>query len=605
MSFRISRALMLCAVLASTGCSALNLSTMLDREEAQNEERDTKARSAIRGETGFSKLIGDYIHMADAGSMKVESVGLVVGLSGRGENPPASYLRTMLLNDLRRRKVENPEELLSSGDNCLVIVTARIPPVLKKGEKLDIEVSLPDGSKAKSLAGGYLMPCYLREHMAAEGIREGVEMVVATGPVLVDALGTAKPGDSPLAGHLHGRIPAGGVYTKQDRVLSIVVANEVRSVRMTQQIASSIGSRFFDYNDHGIQVPMAEAKNDVRIELLVHRNYKDNNARYLQVISNLALRENTVDKHVRMQQLSQQIQGGPTAEKAALQLEAIGTDSIPVLKQGLSSPDLEARFHSAVALAYLGSVDGVPALREAIEKEPAFRVYAFAAMATLQDGTAFEALQGLMSQPSVETRYGAFRAMTTIMPDDPSVRGVELGQGSFRLHAIKCDGPPQIHLTRSKKCEVVIFGADQKFQTPVSLRAGEHIIIKNTPEGDRVTVKRIAVGDSREETVPNTVAAVIHAAAEMGAMYPEIVQLIVQAQRQHNLQGAVAIDELPRPGRMYKRPTNTGDGANVQVGAAGLQPNLFDENDSRSPLSEAPAGESREGTNSSEMFLKP
>src|SRR5687768_18096942 len=37
----------------------------------------------------------------------------------------------------------------------------------------------------------------------------------------------------------------------------------------------------------------------------------------------------------------------------SLQLEAIGKEAIPTLKKGLKSRDLETRFHSAEALAYL------------------------------------------------------------------------------------------------------------------------------------------------------------------------------------------------------------------------------------------------------------
>lgn len=588
----------LCAALLCAGCHELNLSKMFDREAIQQEQLDGRVSAAIRGEKGYSRLIGDYIRIADAGYVKVEAVGLVERLEGRGENPPASYLRTMLLEDMRRHKVENPESILASGDTCLVIVTAYIPPVIKKHERIDVEISLPEGSKVKSLSGGYLLPCFLREHLPLDGIREGKELVLANGPILVDAVGGVRKGESSTAGHLHGRIPAGGKYIDASRNLSIGVANDVRSVRMTQQIATSIGSRFHDYNEHGLQVPMAEAKNDVRIELLVPRFYVDNTARYLQVIRSISLRENAVDRHVRMGELAEQIQHGPTAEVAALQLEAIGTEGIPALKKGLSSPDLEARFHAAAALAYLGEPAGVPALQEAIEQEPAFRIYAFAALATLPDGATFEALKELMNNPSVETRYGAFRAYSTLAADDPAVAGVELGGGSFQLHAVESSGPALVHLTRFKKCEVVVFGRQQRLLTPVVLRAGDHIIVQNTPDGAGMTVKRIAAGDMQERQTSSRLVDVIRAAAELGAMYPDIVQLLVQAQNQKNLAGAIAIDELPRPGRPYKRPGQEGS---VQVGGAALQPNLFEQNESPPPLAAAAVPDAVQG-NSTEMF---
>lgn len=63
--------------------------------------------------------------------------------------------------------------------------------------------------------------------------------------------------------------------------------------------------------------------------------------------------------------------------------------------------------------------------------------------------------------------------------------------------------------------------------------------------------------------------------------------MLVQAERQHNLPGQLAIDTLPAPGRVYERPRSSQpipesvkmksipDG--VTVGGEGVSPNLFNE----------------------------
>jgi hypothetical protein len=568
------------------GCHELDLFPFHDKEEAQEKARQANVRKALHGEDGRSKLIGEYVKIGDNGYVKVQGVGLVDRLDGTGEDPPASFQRTLLLEDLRRHEIKDPNALISSSKTALVIVTAHIPPICKKGERIDVEITVPEGSEALSLAGGWLMPCHLREHAQLEGqIREGREICIATGPILIDALGEEVK--DAAGAHRRGRIPGGAIYNGNDRLLGIQIASEYRTVRMASQISNSIGKRFHDYDENGIQRPLAKAKTNERLELIVHDRYRDNYPRYLQCIRHLSLTESPVERHMRLQQLESEIEFGPTAERAALQLEAIGPDAIPVLKKGLASPDLEARFHSGVALAYLADADGVPALQEAADKEPAFRVYALAALSAMPDGSAAKALRDLMNHDSIETRYGAFRAYTTMAPNDPFVKGIEMS-GHFSLHPVESTGTPLVHITRYKKAEIVVFGAEQEFLPPLMLRAGTRIILQSAAQRGRVLVKRIAPGETMQQRESSyRVTEVIKAISDLGGTYPDVVEMLVQAERQHNLPGKVAIDVLPAPGRTYERPAgdrvpppnvkSDSAGSSVTVGGAGLLPNLFDE----------------------------
>ena len=73
----------------------------------------------------------------------------------------------------------------------------------------------------------------------------------------------------------------------------------------------------------------------------------------MQVIQNLPFKENDVAKRVRMERLQKELLIPEKAELASLRLEALGEESIPILKTALKSPLLECRFYAAVALAYL------------------------------------------------------------------------------------------------------------------------------------------------------------------------------------------------------------------------------------------------------------
>ncbi len=569
-----------------SGCHEFKLFPFTDKEQAQEKARQANVRAALRGENGHSRFIGDYVKIGDNGYIKVQGVGLVDRLDGTGEDPPASKLRTMLLDDLRRNEVKDPQKFISSANTALVVVTAHIPPIVRKGEKIDVEITLPDGSETTSLRGGWLMPCFLREMAVLQGeVHEGRDIVIATGPVLIDALG--DPSTASAASLRRGRIPGGGKYVGDDRILTIAIQNEYRTVRMSRQLSDRIGKRFYDYDEHGIRRPLADAKTNARIELIVHDRYRDNYPRYLQCIRAMSLTESPVEKHIRLQELSEQIKFGPTAEEAALKLEAIGPEAIPTLKEALKSPDFEARFHAGVALAYLNNTDGVSALKEAAAKEPAFRVFALAALSCLPDGSAGEALRELMNEPSTETRYGAFRAFSTMAPNDPMIKGAQM-PGHFSLHPIESTGKPLVHLTRFKKAEIVVFGDTQEFQTPLVLRAGTRVLLQGNAHNKTVTVRRIAPGEQpREVTVSSRVVEVIKAASDLGATYAEIVEMLVQAENQRNLPGLLAIDTLPTPGRVYERPRMAREApesasgksisSGVTVGGEGIAPNLFNE----------------------------
>lgn len=535
-------------------------------------------------------MIGDYVTFAGLNLVTLEGVGLVVGLDGTGGDPPPSAYRTAMLDEMQRRGVRNPNAILRSPNTALVIVRAYLPPMVRKGERFDVEVRLPENSNATSLAGGRLLETYLSEQavVPGRGVLKGHIFAKAKGPILVSAgLGDRES----LAGVLRrGRILGGGISLKQ-RDLSIYLRNDFRSVRNSKRIADRIGQRFHAYDRYGQKIPMAEAKTDQLIVLRVPARYKDNFPRYLEVIRNIAFRESPVARRVRIERLKRELMRGETAERAAIQLEAIGSEALPILKSALRSDDPEVRFHAATALAYLEDPSGLQILAEAARDERAFRIFALAAMATVDEPESRLLLRELTNaQPlpsggwydSAELRYGAFRALWTLDPRDPFLNGERLND-EYWLHELPTDGPPIVHLTHRMRAEIVLFGDDQQLRTPIAVRAGNHILVTAPPASDRIVVSRYQVGlpDERRE-VSTRLADVIRACAELGATYPDIVQMLIQAKYQHNLTGRLEIDALPKAGRIYVRRRNQSV-QRTPVGHPVLAPNMFDNHASPEP----------------------
>ncbi len=571
-SYRSRSMCLLLLLLFSAGCQALDLDFKLPGMLNPDNRRKARVNNALRGEKGHSRLLGDYISIGGDTVRMVQGVGLVVGLDGTGEDPPASPQRKLLLEEMRRRRVDDPESLLRSPNTALVIVTAFIPPLIRKGDPMDVEVKLAEGSQTTSLKGGHLLPCFLREYAYLAdggGLKEGRELGISQGPILVRSFDAESPG------LVLGVIPGGGKYSGLSRDLGIRLREDYKGAKMTTRIADRIGQRFAGY-DHGIKRPLAKAKTDQSIELIVAERYRDNYPRYLQAVRNIRLTETSVDHHLRLQDLASSLVRGDTSAQAALELEAIGTEAIPILKDGLNADEVEARFYAAEALAYLNDASGVAVLKEVADKEPAFRVFALAALSTLTDGDAIIAMRELLQHESLETRYGAFRALSIASPNDSSVITRKYDSG-FEVHLIESTSAPAIHVTSRRQPEVVVFGVDQQFAAPLVMRAGSDVIIQCPDHGNKVKLSLIVPGKPNRDLYSSLrVTDVIAAAAELGAEYPAIVEMLVQAQKQRNLDGTLAFDQLPQAGRVFERPGLAEGPSSEMIGSSALMPNLFD-----------------------------
>ena len=573
-------------LLLGSGCEQLDLSfpgspfgLFSDAKEKEEENKidedefDTKLKT---------RLLGEYTTIAGLNSIELHGVGLVTGLNNTGGDPPPTAARTQLLNDMRKIGVKNPNRVLHSKSTALVKVIAHLPPLIKKGETFDIQVYLPAGSEATSLSGGWLLETHLSEHaiVPGKGMLEGHILAKASGPILLSSAHALPKSEDVKDPYLRaGQIIAGGTSTK-DRNLALYLRSDYRMARTSSRVAKRIGARFHHYNAYGSREPLAEEKTDQIIELKLHPRYKDNFARYLQVIRSIVSYETPVTRRVRLERLQEEINKPETAASAALQLEAIGRDMIPLLKSVLKNPLLECRFHAACALAYLGDPAGLKVLADAAENEPAFRIYAFAAIAASEEAEANLLLREMLDSEVAEVRYGAFRALTVLDPHDPYIRGIPMGskgKGMFMLHRLDVQGPPAIHLTHHRKSELVLFGRHLKFKTPVTLRAGNHIMLTAQTGSDTVKISRFQLGkEDRQKEVPNDIAAVIAAVTEFDGNYPDISMMLLQAAEQHNLPGVLMIDSLPKAGRMYQRP-NSGNksGKRTRVGSKYLVPNLY------------------------------
>ncbi len=552
------------------------------------------------------ETVSDLAYIVSAGETKLEGVGLVVGLDNTGADPPPSYYRTKLLDEMKKAGVDDANRVLADKTTAMVIVRVKIPTGITTKDRLDVELELPPASGTTSLAGGYLMPTRLREMMiAGGGPKEGPEFATAQGAVMIGT--DAKPGSLK-----DGRV-LGGARCKKDIPFSLVLKDSRKSIKTAAMLQKVVNERFHQ-SEGKDQKEMATAKTDQFLVLKVPRVYHNNQGRYFQVVKLLPMVDSPDLRARRTERWGKELLDPKTSGVAALRLEGLGLTAIEALKAGLASPNAQVRFWAAEALAYLDDASGVDVLGDAAARRPEFRAFALAAMASMDQSAAHLKLRKLMDEADVEVRYGAFNALRTLDERDPFLGQVRVleevappeegdsmamaidassrprrGRAAdpFTLYMVDCEGPPLIHVARTRRCEIVVFGRGQKMMTPIVLGTGS--ILLNASEGDETLQISKIVPNRVDDSDPKVVSSldlgdVIRRTANLGASYPELVDILMAASKQKNLPGPLVVDAVPAPSPDYDALQITGEDSKAKKDPAVLKtkmnsskrPSLFD-----------------------------
>ena len=527
----------LCGAVALSGCSVWDLQAMRSQDPDSPESEETGTR-----------LVRDLAVPFGMFPVQVESVGLVTGLRSTGSDPKPGPLRAALFGEMQTRGVKNPNAVLASPNTALVKVRGVLRPGIQRGDRFDVEVRVPSHSETTSLRGGILLETRLSELAVLGGqIHSGQNLGKARGPVMVDPAADQKD-DRVLLGR--GRVLGGGV-AKKSRPLALVLKPEHQSVLNSARVETAVNKRFHAFHA-GVKTGMAKAKTNEYIELSVHPRYKDNIQRYVSVVRSVALRETEPELMLRLGRLEKRLLDPVTSSDAGIELEAIGNEGLSVLRKGIQSADPEVRFYSAEAMAYLDESEAVDVLAETARQMPAFRVFALTALGALDDISAYKRLEELLGVPSAETRYGAFRALRSTNPRDPLVRG-EVLNDQFSYHVLDVAGQPMIHVTRSRRPELVLFGRDQRFACPLVVEAGNQILVRGMAPGE-IAVSKFAVDEpDQKRIVSDRVDEVIRAIVDLGGTYPDVVQALQEARASGALTSRFEVDALPEAGRRYDR----------------------------------------------------
>lgn len=165
--------------------------------------------------------IKDVATIEGSTGIQVVGYGLVTGLSQTGDSQRSGFAVQSVVNMLRRFGITPKDVNLRTRNVAAVMVTATIPVFMKKGSKIDVQVS--STGDAESLQGGVLLMTPLQ---SADGTFYGfAQGGISAGGYDIRSLGSRSARNPTTT----GRVPSGAILEKNVDA-TIVRDNQVRVI---------------------------------------------------------------------------------------------------------------------------------------------------------------------------------------------------------------------------------------------------------------------------------------------------------------------------------------------------------------------------------------
>ncbi|MGN6544397.1 MAG: HEAT repeat domain-containing protein [Aureliella sp.] len=479
---------------------------------------------------------------------RIESVALITELPGTGGKVNASSQRERLLDLMRRKNVNNPNQWLDDPSTAMVAAQVIVPPASRKGDRLNVLVKLSTHAEGSNLQSGWLMRSELAEMSVLDGqVREGFGYAWAEGPLVTEQQisGSDKPEAATAA------MVVGGATLTQSRNIGLAIDESYAHAVTMAAVVPAINNRFTVFD--GIkQVGVAKPKKEDYIDLTVPPRYRDDPDHFANVVQSIGVAESADARKARLEKCRLELGEPVTARSAAWQLEAAGKEGVPILVDGLKSPDKEIRFYSAHALAYLNEPRAIPILHELARIEPAFRAMCLTGLSLIENFQASDALEDLLHSVDAETRYGALLALRDHDGASSSTVGNQIGKIGSILE-IPSNSPPLVVVGLHKIPEVVIFGSNPTVHFTAFMYVNPRLMLRNTSAG-RISVSHIVPGrDDRLAECDSDLRSILTAIAEVGGCYGDWVNFVRICGAEKYIDSEVAINPVPSGGRKYDR----------------------------------------------------
>jgi hypothetical protein len=133
---------------------------------------------------------------------------------------------------------------------------------------------------------------------------------------------------------------------------------------------------------------------------------------------------------------------------------------------------------------------------------------------------------------------------------DDAVHG-DLLNDSFWLHREAPASAPLVHMSTTKRAEIILFGEDAYLRPSFAILANEFTVTAGEGD-DRCTISRVTLkhGSSKRQCSLK-LEDVLHTMASMGGTYPDVVEMMRRVNYLQCLSCSIAVDALPQATSIY------------------------------------------------------
>ncbi len=445
-------------------------------------------------------LEGSVLQRVDVGNtglVVVSGFGLVTNLPSTGDGTAPLAVREYMMKEMAKRgfgsvnqpgmEALTPERVLNDPLRrvAIVRVDAALPPGVRKGSMLDVQVSALPESEVTSLAGGVLYSTDLKVNGADPRDPSGKVNIMAQalggarGRIFINPVLALNPQASAEASSSAGRrtgiIPDGAVCTT-DRFITLRLRDPQAS------IARLIEARIDQY----FQNPgVAAAQDEGIVRLYVPPRFKGDWERFVGVCTHLYFQSNPEFLSAKASELAREaLQPDAPLMNISYAWEAMGPAAIRAITPLLDSKySPEVRFAAARAAAFIGETSATAALLDIAQAEGhPFQVEAVRVLGALPASPSVNALlRRLLDSPGNLVRIEAYRVLAANR--DPSIVSRVINE-QFVLDIVPSKGAPFIYATRSGTPRIAIFGSGTELSLPTTFAAMDSrlTISGNTPD---------------------------------------------------------------------------------------------------------------------------
>jgi len=202
--------------------------------------------------------------------------GLVVGLNGTGDRRQTFFSTQTLANMLERSGLTVSPDQIRVKNIASVMVTAVLPPFVRRGSQIDITVS--SIGDAENIQGGVLIMTPLKA-------ANGETYVVAQGQLALGGFGAGAGGNRVQTGHpTVGRIPNGGLVEKEVPV-DLAGKSQLNLVLHENDFTSA--SRAVKMINESVGKPVAAALDGRTISIKVPEDYAGRIVDFISMVENV------------------------------------------------------------------------------------------------------------------------------------------------------------------------------------------------------------------------------------------------------------------------------------------------------------------------------